>query len=201
MLRIGLTGGIGSGKSTVAAMFAKRGVPVIDTDEIARDLSARDRPGHRQIVNAFGSKILNDAGEIDRHRLRQRVFTDPDARQRLEAILHPLIREEVKQQTKKLRADYYVIAVPLLIETGFDNIVDRILVVDAEETDQIRRVAARNNMTEEEIRAIMATQADRETRRRRAHDILPNCADLARLEAEVNRLHEQYRVLAKNAAR
>ena len=201
MLRIGLTGGIGSGKSTVAAMFAERGVPVIDTDEIARDLSARDRPGHREIVNAVGSEILDDVGEIDRHRLRQQVFTDPGARRRLEATLHPLIREEVKLRIKKLRAAYCVIAVPLLIETGFDNIVDRVLVVDAEEVDQIRRVAARNGMTEVEIRAIMATQADRETRRRRADDIVSNCTDLAHLEAEIDRLHEQYRMLTKNETR
>lgn len=198
MLRIGLTGGIGSGKSTVAAMFAARGVPVIDTDEITRDLSARDQPGHRNIVKTFGSEILDDAGEIDRGRLRQHVFTDPGARQRLEATLHPLIREEVKQRIEKLRTDYCLIAVPLLIETGFDNIVDRVLVVDAEEADQIRRVAARNSMNEMEIRAIMAAQVDRETRRRRADDVVSNCADLAHLEAEVDRLHKQYRVLAKN---
>lgn len=200
MLRIGLTGGIGSGKSTVAAMFAQRGVPVIDTDEIARELSAPDQPGYRQIVNTFGSEILNDAGAIDRHRLRAQVFADPETRRRLETILHPLIREEVKQRIEKLRTDYCVIAVPLLIETEFDNLVDRILVVDAKETDQIRRVAARNNMTEAEIRAIMAAQADRETRRRRAHDIVSNCADLTRLEAEVDRLHARYRLLAKHWA-
>jgi dephospho-CoA kinase len=196
MLRIGLTGGIGSGKSTVAALFARHGVPVIDTDEIARLATRPGCPALDEIVRAFGPSMLNAAGELDRAALRRRVFTDPDERRQLEAILHPRIRFEVERQVAALKVPYCVIVVPLLIEVGFSDLADRVLVVDAEEGDQIARTRARSQLTETEVRRIMATQASRADRLKAAHDVIVNNADLAHLEHEVGRLHQRYLSLA-----
>jgi dephospho-CoA kinase len=198
MLRIGLTGGIGSGKSTVAAMFAERGVPVIDTDEIAKDLAAPGAPAYKRIVRAFGDVILNSAGEIDRARLRARVFSHNVERHRLESILHPLIRAEVARRVKTLQVEYCIIVIPLLYEAKFENIVDRVLLIDADELQQVSRAAARSHMTEDEIHDIMAAQFDAESRRQRADDVLENRTDFAQLQSEVDRLHEKYRSLANS---
>ena len=200
-LRVGLTGGIGSGKSTVAMLFARHGVPVIDTDEIARTLAAPGEPAHREIVSAFGREVLDSTGGIDRTRLRQTVFGNPPERRRLEAILHPRIRTEVTTRAKALRAAYCLVVVPLLIEAGFTDLVSRVLVVDADENLRLERAKARGSLSEAEIRNIMASQLDRQERLQKADDVITNNSDLAHLEREVARLHGTYLALASVAGK
>lgn len=193
MLRIGLTGGIGSGKSTVAALFAQHGAPVIDTDEISRALTAPGQPAVAAIIRAFGPGVQNPAGALDRAALRDLVFRDRSKRHLLEQILHPLIRREVERRLEGLHAPYVVIVAPLLIESGFTDLVDRILVVDAKEEDQIRRVQQRSGLTEPEIRRILAAQLGREARLAHADDVIVNDADMAHLAQAVQRLDQAYR--------
>src|SRR3989344_2067975 len=152
MLRVGLTGGIGSGKSTVAARFSRHGVSIIDTDEIARTLAAPGEPAHREIVSAFGREVLGTTGEIDRARLRRIVFGDAAERRRLEAILHPRIRAEVTARTETSRTVYCLVIVPLLIEAGFTDLVDRVLVIDANESLRLERTKVRGGLSETETR-------------------------------------------------
>jgi len=197
MVRIGLTGGIGGGKSTVASLFARRGTPVIDTDALARHLSRPDQPAYAEIVHAFGKEILASDGSIDRKKLGRQVFGQAAARQRLEAILHPRIRDEVRRQLGLLDTRYCIIVVPLLFEAGFTDLMDRTLVVDAEEARQIERVGARDALTEAEIRTIMAAQISRAERLARADDVIDNNSDLTHLEQEVERLHAYYTRLAQ----
>ena len=196
MLRIGLTGGIGSGKSTVAALFAAKGIPVIDTDEIARDVARVGSPAYAAIVNAFGKGIVAADGELDRPRLRERVFNDTRARRQLEVILHPRIRSEVEARVARLTAPYCVIVVPLLIETDFAELVNRVLVVDTDEERQITRTMARSGLTRTAVAAILAVQADRATRRARADDIITNEGDPSALAPQVDALHQRYLALA-----
>lgn len=196
MLRIGLTGGIGSGKSTVAALFATRGVPVIDTDEIAHRLSQPGQAAFDEIVRDFGEGILDENRRIDRNRLRERVFDNDDERRRLEKILHPHIRAAAQEKLAELSAPYCVVVVPLLIESGFQDLTDRILVVDAHENMQIQRTAARSGMSEAEIRKIMSVQASRAQRLQKADDVIDNNSDRKKLEAEVERIHQWYLSLA-----
>ncbi len=198
MLRIGLTGGIGSGKSTVAERFAQHGVPVIDTDAIAHTLTHPDTDAGRRIIAAFGQDILDAEGRIDRRRLAARVFADPAERRRLEAILHPHIRAETIRRLSQLDAPYAVVVVPLLIEAGFTDLVDRILVVDCDERTAIRRAAARSQRSEEEIRAIARAQLDRRERLAHADDVIVNDASLDHLDREVERLHRRYLALARS---
>lgn len=199
MLRIGLTGGIGSGKSVAAGLFARLGAPVIDADVISHELTQPNAPGYRQIVNIFGKDYLSPGGELDRRALRERVFRHPEERRQLETALHPLIRAEVARALEGVVFPYVIIVVPLLIEAGFTDLVDRILVVDAGEAEQIRRTQARSALSEHEIRLIMQSQLDRQTRLSAAHDVLHNDTDLARLEAEVGDLHRRYLELARQA--
>jgi len=196
MLRIGLTGGIGSGKSSVAALLTTRGVPVIDTDEIAHRLTEPGRPEFDEIVRVFGQNILDPSHKIDRNKLRERVFGNSDERRQLEAILHPRIREVVREKLQELHAPYCVIVVPLLFESGFLDLVDRVLVADVSESAQIQRTAARSGLTEAEIRKIMATQVNRAQRLQRADDVIDNNGDRRHLEKEVERLHQWYLSLA-----
>lgn len=200
MLRIGLTGGLASGKSTVAALFAAKGVPVIDTDLIARDVVRTGTPAHAAVANAFGKSILDPTGAVDRARLRERVFADPHARRQLESILHPHIRAETEDRLARLIAPYCVVVVPLLIETDFDELVDRILVIDAEEALQIERAMRRSGLTSEAVRAILAAQTDRATRRARADDIIENNGDAAGLAPQVDALHQRYLALSRQAS-
>ncbi len=199
MLRIGLTGGIGSGKSVAAGLFARLGAPVIDTDVISHKLTQPDAPGYRQIVNIFGKDYLGAGGELDRRALRERVFRHPEERRQLETALHPLIRAEVARVLEDVTFPYVIIVVPLLIEAEFTDLVDRILVVDTSETEQIRRTQARSALPEPEIQLIMQSQLDRQTRLSAAHDVLHNDTDLARLEAEVGDLHRRYLEIARQA--
>ncbi len=201
MLRVGLTGGIGSGKSTVAALFVRHGVPIIDTDEIARALVAPGAPAHREIVSAFGREVLDAANGIDRVTLRRIVFSNAAERKRLEAILHPRIRAEIVARTGALHAVYCLIVVPLLIEAGFTDLVDRILVVDADEPLCRTRTKARGGLSEAETRDIMASQLDRQERLQKADDVITNNSDLAHLEREVARLHSTYLAFASAAGK
>ncbi len=201
MLRIGLTGGIGSGKSAVAALLVTRGVPVIDTDEIAHRLTEPGQAAFDEIVRAFGEEILDSNRRIDRNKLREHVFENAAERQRLEAILHPRIRDVVRERLDALHAPYCVVVVPLLIESGFADLVDRVLVVDAPEAVQIQRTAARSGLTEPEIRKILSAQATRAQRLQKADDVIENNADRKHLEKEVERLHQWYLSLATNVKR
>jgi len=195
-LRIGLTGGIASGKSTVAAGFAALGVPVIDTDEIAR---AVVRPGGAAlpaVVEAFGADVLGVDGSLDRRRLRARVFTDPDARRRLEAILHPHIEAATLAASDRARGAYQVLVVPLLIESGFDRHVDRVLVVDCPEDLQRSRLLARDDEDPAQVERILAAQASRGQRLARADDVIDNAGGLDAMRDAVAALHARYLSLA-----
>jgi len=196
MLRVGLTGGIGSGKSTIASLFVMRGVPVIDTDEIARSLTEPGQECYDEIVRIFGDAILDGNRRIDREQLRERVFDNPEERHRLEAILHPRIRVIVLDKLTALEAPYVVVVVPLLIESGFTDLVDRVLVVDTLENVQIQRTATRSGLSEPEIRKIMSAQASRAQRLQLANDVIENNGDRKQLEAEVERMHQWYLSLA-----
>ncbi len=196
MLRVGLTGGIGSGKSTVAGLFAARGVPVIDADEIARRLAAPGQPAYREIVALFGPAILDPDQRIDRNQLRRRVFEQPAERLRLEAILHPEVRRAMEDELAGLDTPYCILVIPLLFETAEHFPVDRVLVVDADEARQIERAGRRDRTDAAQIKPIIAAQIPRAERLQRAQDIVHNNAGLAELEKEIEHLHRFYLKLA-----
>ena len=196
MLKVGLTGGIGAGKSAAAECFAALAVPVVDADRIARALVEPDHPAHAEVIRAFGADILDAHGNIDRAVLRDRVFHDGDQRLRLEAILHPRIRTEIRRELAALQAPYGIVVIPLLVETGQQHLVDRVLVIEADESKRIARVRARDNISEQDVRRIMAAQASDEERLAAADDTLVNDGDAAQLRAQVERLHHRYLSLA-----
>lgn len=197
MFTVGLTGGIGSGKSAVAECFAAHGVPVVDTDVIARDLTAPGGAALDAIRAVFGETVIQANGTLDRAALRRRVFADSAARRQLEAILHPRIRQAVEQTLATLTAPYALIVIPLLVETGgYRDVLNRVLVVDCPEEVQIVRVMARSGLTHDEIKAILAAQAGRAERLAVADDIVGNTASLEALRAEVAALHQRYLALA-----
>ena len=194
---VGLTGGIGSGKTAVADAFAALGVEIIDTDALAHALSAVGQPGFAAIRDAFGEGILRPDGAIDRGALRRLVFADAAARSRLEDALHPLIGAEVARRVEQWSGAYGVIVVPLLLERkGVRSLIDRILVVDCPEEEQVRRVATRNALSPAEVRAIMATQLDRRQRLAAADDILDNAGTPDAIAPQVLVLDDRYRRLA-----
>lgn len=198
MLRIGLTGGIASGKSTVSRLFAALGVPIIDSDEIAREVVAPGTAGLAAIVARFGAGVLQADGSLDRRRLREIVFADPAARRDLEAITHPAIREAMDRRSADAGGDYQILVIPLLVEGGrARGRVDRVLVVDCDEDLQVRRVMARDGSTEAQARAVLAAQASRAQRRAAADDLILNDGDLAALRDQVEALHAQYRATAR----
>ena len=192
-LVVGVTGGIGSGKSTAARLFAECGAGLVDTDEIALRLTQPGQPAVAEIARRFGPQYLTPAGALDRQRMRSHVFSDPGAKAQLEAILHPLIRMQVAEQVRASDAPYVLVLIPLLVETGgYPTLVQRILVVDADETVQIARTMARSALSEEQVRAIMRTQATREQRLAAADDIIDNNGDLEQLRLQVQALHARY---------
>jgi len=197
VLRIGLTGGIASGKSTVAAMFAEHGVCVVDTDVIARDLVVPGAPALAEIAEAFGPEFI-EGGELDRGRLRRLVFADAGRRRRLEAILHPRIREAALERAAGCPGPYVILVVPLLFESGFDRLVDRALVVDCPPALQIARLTARDEIGREEAEAIVAAQMGRDERRSRADDLIDSSAPIDATRGRVLELHETYLGLAQN---
>jgi len=197
-LRIGLTGGIASGKSTVARRFTELGIPVIDADESSRLVVATGHPGLEQVVRRFGSGELSAEGELDRRALRNLIFADPLERRDLEAILHPLIRADMQRRAAEAEAvgPYLVMAIPLLVESGSRDRVDRILVVDADESTQLARLTARDSVSQDQARAILAAQASRESRLKAADDVLVNSGTIPQLREAVDRLHQRYLLLA-----
>lgn len=192
MLVIGLTGGIGSGKSAVARLFAERGVPIIDADVIARDLSNPDKPAFARIVKHFGNEIVLPDGSLNRARLRQLIFSHPEDRLWLERLLHPQIREQMEEQVASLKAPYCIAVVPLLLEVEFYSFINRILVVDTPEEEQIRRVMQRDKIERTAVEAILHSQASREARRQRAHEVISNEGRIEDLIPQVEKLHEMY---------
>ena len=192
-LRIGLTGGIASGKSMVTQRFAELGVPVIDADVASRSVVEPGKPGLAQVVRRFGVGVLDADGRLDRRALRSLIFKDSSLRQALDAILHPLIRAEMEREAAEANGPYVVMAIPLLVEGGSPGKrVDRVLVVDADETLQIQRLRARDGSSEDEARAILVSQASRTARLAAADDVLLNTGSVAELRQAVDRLHEQY---------
>lgn len=197
MFVVGMTGGIGSGKSTVADAFLALGVPVIDTDVIARELTAPGGVALEAIRATFGDAVMQADGALDRAALRHRVFADADARHQLEAILHPAIRQQVEQSLARLTARYALLVIPLLVETSaYQDVVNRILVVDCPEETQVARVMSRNGLARDEVRAILAAQATRAERLAVADDVITNAASIDDLRAEVSRLNQRYLALS-----
>jgi dephospho-CoA kinase len=195
---VGLTGGIGSGKTTVADMFVERGAAVIDTDRIAHQLTAAGGIAIAPIRAQFGDDFINADGAMDRTRMRAHVFSDAAAKQQLEAILHPLIRTETAKAGENAAGLYLIFAVPLLIESGnWKQRVGRILVVDCDEQVQLQRVMQRNALDESQVRAIMATQASRQQRLQAADDVIVNNGERAALLPQVERLHALYETFGR----
>jgi dephospho-CoA kinase len=200
-LRVGLTGGIASGKSAVEAAFARLGVPVVDTDRIAREVVEPGTPALAAVVAAMGQEVLAADGRLDRRRLRGLVFADAARRRRLEAILHPAIRAAVAARVAAVTAPYVVVAIPLLVETNARTTVDRVLVVDCRPETQLARLVARDGETEAGARAILAAQASREARLAAADDVIDNEGTPAELDAQVAALDARYRALAARSDR
>ncbi|MCB1896427.1 MAG: dephospho-CoA kinase [Zoogloeaceae bacterium] len=194
---IGLTGGIGSGKSAAADLFAGFGADVVDTDLIAHQLTAPGGAAMAAIAEAFGAGVVRGDGALDRDAMRALAFDEPGARARLEGILHPLIRSQSERQIAASEAPYVVLVVPLLVEAGgYRERVDRICVVDVPEAEQMARVMARNGFDEARVRAIMAAQASRRQRLAVADDVIDNSGSLLRLREQVEALHHRYMALA-----
>jgi dephospho-CoA kinase len=199
---IGLTGGIGSGKSAVADAFAALGVDVTDTDCLAHALTTAGTPGLDAIVAAFGPHLLRADRTLDRAALRRQAFASPSVRARLEAILHPLIGQAAQDEIARWRSPYGILIVPLLLERGgFDSRVQRILVVDCSEDEQVRRAAGRSGLDPAEVRAIMSAQLSRKERLARADDVLDNSGAPSAISPQVARLDRRYRMLSNNARR
>jgi dephospho-CoA kinase len=196
-LVIGLTGGIGSGKSAVADAFAALGVPVTDTDALAHALTAPGAPGYQAVLETFGASFRRPDGTIDRGALRRHVFSDGAARARLESILHPLIRAAAQREIGEWTAAYGLLVVPLLLERTGGTPVDRVLVVDCPEDEQVRRVTARSGLAPGEVRAIMATQLRRAERLARADDVLDNSGAKGAIRPQVAALDRRYRELSR----
>lgn len=190
---VGLTGGIGSGKSAAADIFAELGAAVVDADAIAHELTAPGGAAIESIRAAFGDEMIGANGALDRAAMRKRVFADAEAKVRLEAILHPMIRAEVDRRIGEARAPYVVLVVPLLVESGsYRQRVQRVAVVDCPEETQVARVMARSGLSTQEARAIMAAQVSRAERLAAADDVIDNGGDLAGLRAQVEALHRRY---------
>lgn len=195
-LVIGLTGGIGSGKSTVAGYFADLGINIVDADQLAHALVEPGKPAFDSIVATFGNACLSADGTLDRAWLRHRIHTNPEDKHKLEDILHPAIRARMTDLLNKSESPYTIAVIPLLLETGQTGLVDRILVVDVSEARQRTRVASRDGLPDDEITSIMKSQTDRSTRLSSADDVISNEQDLDSLHAQVETLHRHYLELA-----
>jgi dephospho-CoA kinase len=191
-LRVGLTGGIASGKSVVAEMFASQGIPIVDTDVIAREVVRPGQPALLAIRKQFGSKVFTDDGALDRSALREQIFSDADLRAELEAILHPVIGEETRRQADAARGPYHLIVVPLLVGSPLLSFLDLILVVDCDEDTQISRLLARDAETRAQAMRILAAQASREERLAIADDVIRNDRSLDDTFFQVQQLHRKY---------
>jgi len=197
MLKIGLTGGIGSGKSAAAGFFAELGVQVIDADQISRELVVPDTFAYNKIVDHFGNNVLQSNEHLDRRYLRQIIFEDTAQKAWLEALLHPLILEKILSEIAKITASYCIIIMPLLFETHQEEYVDRILVVDCEEEQQIAHIVQRDRCQEAEVKAIIASQISRKERLAKADDIITNDKDLSYLKQQVGKFHRKYLIISQ----
>jgi len=202
MLKVGLTGGIGSGKTSVSDMFENLGAPIIDTDIIARELVDNDTDVLQEITDAFGDSILNIDGKLNRKKLAQVVFNVKENKQRLEKILHPEIRNRATNQLQALASKpnppaYAIVVVPLLIEANYRSLIDRVLVVTADENTRIERVRQRDNRTADEIRSIINNQIDEQKRLNEADEVIENNDDIKSLALQVEKLDKKYRLLFK----
>ncbi len=196
MLTIGLTGGIGSGKTQVSDHFARLGVPVIDTDVIARELVAPAQPALSKIATTFGRDILTPQGNLDRRALRRLIFNQPDKRRQLEDILHPRIRAEVRNRLRQLGSPWCIIVIPLLQESAQQDLVQRILLVDAPAELQLSRTMRRDNVAADDVRKIIASQASRQSRLELADDVILNDGSLEQLQQQVEKMYQFYNQLA-----
>jgi dephospho-CoA kinase len=195
---VGLTGGIGSGKSEVSRRFEKLGIDIIDADVVAREVVALGSPSLNAIEKHFGLDILKQEGTLDRQKVRELIFAHPAEKTWLENLLHPVIRTETIKQLNQAKSPYVILASPLLLETSQYELVDRILVVDADEELQLARASLRDENNSEQIKKIMATQMSRAIRRAKADDIIENHGDLSELELQVQQLHTRYLTLSKH---
>lgn len=200
-LVVGLTGGIASGKSLVGAMFVELGAPLVDTDVVAREVVAAGEPGLAAVAAEFGPSVLLPSGELDRRALRALVFADEAKRRKLEGLLHPLIRRRTLARLAEIDAPYALVAVPLLVETDFKELVDRILVVDCPESVQLERLLRRDAIPKAEAIAMVRAQTDRATRLQAAHDVIDNSGTTNETRRQVERLHVRYLDLAAQRAR
>jgi dephospho-CoA kinase len=196
-LQIGLTGGIASGKSTVSGLFAALGVPVIDTDRIAREVVAPGTPLLASVLARFGAHLLTPSGELDRPALRERVFADTAERADLEALMHPAIMAELRRRAQTAGGAYQLLVIPLLVEHHLSTAVDRVLLVDCAPDLQLRRVQVRDGVTLAQAQAVLAAQASRAARLLAADDVIVNDGDLERLREQVETLHTRYGTLAR----
>ncbi len=201
MLLIGLTGGIGSGKTTISQKFQSQyDCPVIDADDINRQLLDSDLQVRQQIVEYFGEKALSSEGQIDRQYLRQSIFTDDQARTQLEVILHPRVMQTIEQQTQALQAPYALVVIPLLFELNLQKQFDRILVVDCDESLQIHRVSCRDDCDNDAVTRIIHKQSRPETRLSKADDIINNSGDMDELDDQIRFLHKKYMELSRQSS-
>ncbi len=198
MLVVGLTGGIACGKTTVADLFAELGAGIVDTDIIARQLVAPGQDALNEIIRQFGQQYLTKDGQLNRAELAKLCFSNPQARQQLEAILHPRIQSEMEQQLKQLNTAYAIAVIPLLLETKRSKMIDCVLVVDCLNEQQLQRLRQRDQRSDEEIQGILNAQTSRQIRLEAADQIIENSQDLEQLKQQVQQLHNQYLQMAKN---
>lgn len=192
MLKVGLTGGIGSGKSTVAKGLQSKGITLVDADQIAREVVQPGEEALDEIANTFGREVIQADGNLDRSTLKQRIFSDPSAKKQLEAILHPRIRQRIIERVNSAVDTPYVVAdIPLLVESKYPEHFDRVIVVDCTETQQIERVKARDDMSDEQIQRIMDSQATRQERLAAATDVIDNTGDIKSLKMQIEKLHDK----------
>ncbi|MGL5844756.1 dephospho-CoA kinase [Aeromonas hydrophila] len=202
MYVVAITGGIGSGKTTVANQFAELGIEVVDADVIAREVVEPGTPALAAIAAHFGSAVITPDGQLDRRQLRERVFTDPQAKGWLNALLHPLIRTEMQRQCAAARSPYCLLVVPLLVENRLTALANRVLVIDVDEATQIERTCRRDGVSREQAQAILASQASRAERLAAADDVLDNQNGTPEaIKSRILALHETYLVFASQQAR
>ncbi|GAB4289599.1 MAG: dephospho-CoA kinase [Methylophaga sp.] len=197
VFKVGLTGGVASGKSTVSDLFRDQGVMIIDADVIARDLLNKDSPCYQQVVRFFGSEVLLENGEINRAWLRDRIFSDSKAKQVLESIIHPRVRQEMLAAADNCHQAYCILSIPLLVEAQMQSLVDRIAVVDVEETTQLTRLMARDGLSQVQAIRMLENQCRRAERLAAADDIIDNSQAKASLLPQIKALHKQYLKLAE----
>lgn len=195
MLKVGLTGGIGCGKSSAVAIFRTLGVPIVDADRIAREVVQQGEPALLEVAAVFGAAAITDTGELNRAWLRELIFKEPTARTRLEAILHPIIQQRIEQAMQaafESGAAYVLVDIPLLVEQGYQGLFDRIVVVDCLPSQQLERVRARDQTADSQTEQIMQVQASRDLRLQAASDLLDNTSSKKVLELQVNQLHKKF---------